>query len=81
MGDTAADGSKNTESRKAWGREKRGQKVNTISNPLTHHNTPTAPKVTPGYCTGAANKTIPKKKKCEKAKWLSEEALKIAEER
>ena len=23
-------------------------------------------------------KTIPKKKKCEKAKWLSEEALKIA---
>ena len=49
MGDTAADGSKNTESRKAWGREKRGQKVNTISNPLTHHNTPTAPKVTPGW--------------------------------
>ena len=26
-------------------------------------------------------KTIPKKKKCEKAKWLSEEALQIAEER
>ena len=26
-------------------------------------------------------KTIPKKKKCKKAKWLSEEALKIAEER
>ena len=25
--------------------------------------------------------TIPKKKKCEKAKWLSEEALKIGEER
>ena len=25
--------------------------------------------------------TIPKKKKCKKAKWLSEEALKIAEER
>ena len=24
-------------------------------------------------------KTIPKKKKCKKAKWLSEEALKIAE--
>ena len=24
-------------------------------------------------------KTIPKKKKCTKAKWLSEEALKIAE--
>ena len=26
-------------------------------------------------------KTIPKKKKCKKAKWLSEEALKIAENR
>ena len=26
-------------------------------------------------------KTIPKKKKCEKAKWLSEEALKISEKR
>ena len=26
-------------------------------------------------------KTIPKKKKCKKAKWLSEEALKIAETR
>ena len=25
-------------------------------------------------------KTIPKKKKCKKAKWLSEEALKIADE-
>ena len=25
--------------------------------------------------------TIPKKKKCEKAKWLSEEALQIAEKR
>ena len=29
----------------------------------------------------AANKTIPKEKKCKKAKWLSEEALQIAEER
>ena len=29
----------------------------------------------------AVTKTIPKKKKCKKAKWLSEEALKIAEER
>ena len=29
----------------------------------------------------AANKTIPKKKKCKKAKWLSEEALQTAEER
>ena len=26
-------------------------------------------------------KTIPKKKKCKKAKWLSEEALKIVEKR
>ena len=26
-------------------------------------------------------KTIPKKKKCRKAKWLSEEALKIVEKR
>ena len=26
-------------------------------------------------------KTIPEKKKCNKAKWLSEEALQIAEER
>ena len=26
-------------------------------------------------------KTIPKKKKCEKAKWLSEEVLQIAEKR
>ena len=26
-------------------------------------------------------KTIPKKKKCEKAKWLSQEALQIAEKR
>ena len=26
-------------------------------------------------------KTIPKKKKCKKVKWLSEEALPIAEER
>ena len=26
-------------------------------------------------------KTIPKKKKCKKAKWLSDEALQIAEER
>ena len=29
---------------------------------------------------GGRNKTIPKKKKSEKAKWLSEEALQIAEE-
>ena len=29
----------------------------------------------------AVIKTIPKEKKCKKAKWLSEEALKIAEKR
>ena len=29
----------------------------------------------------AVKKTIPKKKKCKKAKWLSEEALQIAEKR
>ena len=29
----------------------------------------------------AVSKTIPKKKKCEKAKWLSEEVLQITEER
>ena len=29
----------------------------------------------------AVIKTIPKKKKCRKAKWLSEEALEIAEKR
>ena len=29
----------------------------------------------------AADKIIPKKKKCKKAKWLSEAALQIAEER
>ena len=30
---------------------------------------------------GDPNKTIPKKKKCKKAKWLSDEALQIAEKR
>ena len=29
----------------------------------------------------AVTKTIPKKKKCKKAKWLSEDALQISEER
>ena len=29
----------------------------------------------------AVNKTIPKKKKCKNAKWLSEEAFQIAEKR
>ena len=29
----------------------------------------------------AVRKTIPKKKKCQKAKWLSQEALQIAEKR
>ena len=33
------------------------------------------------HCTEAVIKTIPKKKKCKKAKWLSEEALQIAEKR
>ena len=33
------------------------------------------------HCTGAVIKTIPKKKKCKKAKWLSEEALQIAVKR
>ena len=30
---------------------------------------------------GTVIKTIPKKKKCKKSKWLSEDALKIAEKR
>ena len=30
------------------------------------------------HCTGREIKTIPKKKKCKTAKWLSEEALQIA---
>ena len=30
---------------------------------------------------GTGSKTIPKKKKCRKAKWMSEEALQIAEKR
>ena len=34
-----------------------------------------------GIAQEAVIKTIPKKKKCRKAKWLSEEALQIAEER
>ena len=33
------------------------------------------------HCTGAVIKTIPKKKKCKKAKWLSEETLQIAVKR
>ena len=33
------------------------------------------------HWTEAGIKTIPKKKKCKKAKWLSEEALQIAEKR
>ena len=35
----------------------------------------------PGIVQEAVIKTIPKKKKCKKAKWLSEEALQIAEKR
>ena len=33
------------------------------------------------HCTGDRNQTIPKKKKCKKAKWLPEEALQRAEKR
>ena len=33
------------------------------------------------HCTGGGKKAIPKKKKCKKAKRLSEEALQIAEKR
>ena len=33
------------------------------------------------HCTGDREQTIPKKKKCKKAKCLSEEALQIAEQR
>ena len=32
-------------------------------------------------CREGSDQTIPKKKKCKKAKWLSEEALKISEGR
>ena len=32
-------------------------------------------------CTGDSDQDHPKKKKCKKAKWLSEEALQIAEKR
>ena len=35
----------------------------------------------PNIVYEAVIKTIPKKKKCRKAKWLSEEALQIAEKR
>ena len=35
----------------------------------------------PDIVQEAVIKTIPKKKKCKKAKWFSEEALKIAENR
>ena len=33
------------------------------------------------HYTGGGIKTIPKKKKCKKEKWLSDEALQIAEKR
>ena len=33
------------------------------------------------HCTGDGDQTIPKKKKCQKAKWLSEEALQNTEKR
>ena len=35
----------------------------------------------PDIVEEAVIKTIPKEKKCKKAKWLSEEALQIAEKR
>ena len=35
----------------------------------------------PNIVQEMVTKTIPKKKKCKKAKWLSEEALQIAEKR
>ena len=31
------------------------------------------------HCPGGDDQNIPKKKKCKKAQWLSEEALQIAE--
>ena len=33
------------------------------------------------HCTGGDDQTIPSKTKCKKAKWLSKEALQIAEKR
>ena len=33
------------------------------------------------YCTRGGDQKHPKKKKCKKAKWLSEETLQIAEKR
>ena len=33
------------------------------------------------HCIGGSDQDVPKKKKCKKAKWLSEEALQIAEKR
>ena len=34
-----------------------------------------------GHCTGSSDQDHPKNKKCKNAKWLSEEALQIAEKR
>ena len=34
-----------------------------------------------GHCTGGSDQEQPLEKKCKKAKWLSEEALQIAEKR
>ena len=33
------------------------------------------------HCTGSSDQNHPKEKKCKRAKWLSEEALQIAEKR
>ena len=40
-----------------------------------------SPRVKSLFPQGAVTETIPKKKKCRKAKWLSEKALQIAEKR
>ena len=40
-----------------------------------------SPRVKSLFPQGAVTETIPKKKKCRKAKWLSEEALQIDEKR
>ena len=34
-----------------------------------------------GHCTGDSDQDPPQEKKCKKAKWLSDEALQIAEKR
>ena len=48
-------------------------------DPAAGHCRPTTPPEAPGH--SQASLAQPKKKKCKKAKWLSEEALQIAENR